>query len=186
MLNGVDLNYIIVLLVTGAVLLAAIYHTILFIHRRTKLLGSYSAYLWSTFAFCIFRTVYFRDSNGFTDVLNLDEVFQMIAFGFYVRFAAVALDLDKISDRHAANFTRMTPLVIGLYIAVNTYIFNANPFNDTAYFVAKSIVRSYLLIMGFMVLVMVLRKRRSPFYSYLAAGAISIIGFGLVSSFLHI
>jgi hypothetical protein len=32
MLNGVNINYVIVLLVCGAVLLAAIYHTILYIH----------------------------------------------------------------------------------------------------------------------------------------------------------
>ena len=40
MLNGVNINYVIVLLVCGAVLLAALYHTILFVHRGTALLGS--------------------------------------------------------------------------------------------------------------------------------------------------
>jgi signal transduction histidine kinase len=186
MLNGVNLNYIIVLLVTGAFLLAAIYHTILFAHRRTKLLGSYSAYLWSTLVFCVFRTIYFANSENSSSVLNLDEIFQMIAFGFYIRFAAVALDLDDKVDQHAVAFTRITPYVIALYIAVNTYIINAEPYSHTAYFMAKIIVRGYLLCMGLMMLLVVLRKRQSLFYNYLAAGAISMIVFGLISSSLHL
>lgn len=186
MLNGVNLNYIIVLLVTGAVLLAAIYHTILFIHRSTKLLGSYSAYLWATLLFCVFRTVYFTNSEEASSLLNLDEVFQMVAFGFYIRFAAVALNIDSKNDYHAYNFIRITPFVIGLYIAANTYIINTEPFNNTAYFIAKILVRSYLLFIGLMMLVVVLRKRKSLFYNYLAAGAISMIVFGLISSSLHL
>jgi signal transduction histidine kinase len=76
--------------------------------------------------------------------------------------------------------------VIALYIAINTYVINAEPFNDIAYIAAKSLVRAYLLTMGLMMLIVALRKRRLPFYSYLAAGAISMIVFGLVSSFLHL
>jgi|GEM_PF-1017081 len=186
MLNGVNLNYIIVLLVTGAVLLAAIYHTILFIHRQTKLLGSYSAYLWATLAFCLFRSIYFSDSGSASSILSLDELFQMVAFGFYIRFAAVALDLDERKDKLAYSFTRTTPFVIGLYMLTNTYIINSVPFNDTAYFIAKTVVRGYLLSMGLMMLIVALHKRRSLFYNYLAAGAISMIVFGLVSSLLHL
>lgn len=186
MLNGVNLNYIIVLLVTGAVLLAAIYHTILFVHRGTRLLGSYSAYLCSTLVFCAFRCIYFTDSGDALPLLSLDEIFQMIAFGFYIRFAAVALDLDKRNDKHAYNFVRSTPVVIGLYIIVNTYLINSVPFSDIGYFVAKTVVRGYLLTMGLMMLIVALRKRRSLFYNYLAAGAISMILFGLISSFLHL
>lgn len=186
MLNGVNLNYIIVLLVTGAVLLAAIYHTILFVHRGTKLLGSYSAYLWSTLAFCVFRTIYFTNSGSASSLLNLDEVFQMVSFAFYIRFAAAALDLDEQKDKHAYNFVRITPFVIGLYIAVNTYIVNATPFSDLAYVIAKTIVRGYLLTMGLMMLLVALRRRSSHFYKYLAAGAISMILFGLISSYLHL
>ena len=55
MLNGVDINYIVVILVTGAVLLAAIYHTILFLHRRTILLAHYSTYLWVSFFYVFIR-----------------------------------------------------------------------------------------------------------------------------------
>ena len=186
MLNGVNLNYIIVLLVTGAVLLAAIYHTILFVHRHTKLLGSYSAYLWSTLTFCVFRVFYFTNSGDSSAVLNLDEIFQMVAFAFYIRFAAVALDLDERKDKHAYSFTHITPYVIGLYIIANTYVINFLPHNDAVYIIAKTIVRGYLLIMGLMMLLVALRKRHSLFYNYLAAGAISMIVFGLVSSFLHL
>ena len=186
MLNGVNLNYITVLLVTGSVLMAAIYHTILFIHRGTKLLGAYSAYLWATLAFCVFRTVYFTDSDDSSSMLNLDEVLQMIAFAVYIHFASVALDLHPEKDKHALRFTRITPLIVLLYIVVNTYIINAEPFSPQAYVVAKTTVRAYLLVIGLLMLLTVLKKRRSLFYNYLAAGAISMIVCGLISSFLHL
>ena len=186
MLNGVNLNYIIVLLVTGAVLLAAIYHTILFVHRSTKLMGSYSAYLWATFLFCIFRVLYFANSDDSSSTVNLDEVLQMIAFGFYIHFVSTALDLHPQKDRQALRFSRLTPYVIACYIIINTVIINADSFGDTAYVMAKISVRGYLLIIGLSMLVAVLRKRQSHFYNYLAAGAISMIVCGLISSFLHI
>ena len=100
MLGGVNVNYIIVLLVTGSVLLAAIYHTILYWHRSTSLLGSYSAYLWASFLYCGFRTLFFSYYGPVYAYFNPDELLQMIAFAFYVRFVAVAL--------HPVSYTHLT------------------------------------------------------------------------------
>jgi signal transduction histidine kinase len=185
MLNGVNLNYIIVLLVTGSVLLAAIYHTILFNYRRTPLLGSYSAYLWATFCYCGFRTLHFLDSGSVYKFFNPDEVLQMIAFAFYIRFAAVALNLHPAEEKSAWRFTQITPFLIGGYIIINTVLVNLEG-ADTAYLVAKISVRFYLLFMGLLVLIAVIRQRESVFYRYLAAGAASMIACGLISSALNL
>ena len=185
MLNGVNLNYIVVLIVTGAVLLAAVYHTILFIHRRTTLLSSYSAYLWSTFFYCGFRAVYFFNSDDASSFLNLDEVLQMFAFILYIRFAAIAFEVNPKEDKYAYHFVRISPYVVLLYLAVNTYLVNVLD-ESNAYTIAKITIRFYLLILGLVILVAIIGKRQSFFFRYLAAGVTSMIVFGIISSFINI
>jgi signal transduction histidine kinase len=184
MLNGVNINYIIVLLVTGAVLLAAIYHSILFLYRRTPLLFSYSLYLWSGFAYCLFRSVYISSSSEFP-YWNPDEVLQMVSFVLYIRFASVALELNPRREKAAWQFSRITPWLMLLYVAVNTYLVNV-PEGHTMYVIAKIAIRCYLLFAGFFLLMAVMRKRSSHFYRFLAAGAISMIFCGLVSSSINL
>ena len=185
MLNGVNLNYIVVLLVTGSVLLAAVYHTILFLHRRNQLMGSYSIYLWSTFAYCFFRTIVFYHDPEVYKYLNPDEILQMISFVMYIRFASLAMDLEKSKDRFAILFAELTPYVIGFYLLLNTVVVNTSE-NIPAYVTLKVIARTYLLLLGFLMLLIVIRRRRSVFYRYLAAGAICMIICGFVSSILSL
>lgn len=185
MLNGVNFNYVIVLLVAGSVLLAAVYHTILYGHRKTALLATYSAYLWASFLYCGFRCVFFFNSGEAFSFLNGDEVFQMIAFALYIRFAAVALELNPGKEKYAWLFTRITPYVVFSYLCINTYLIN-NTTSDTAYLVAKVSIRFFLLFTGFIMLIAVVRKRHSVFYRYLAAGAISMILCGLISSVVNL
>ncbi len=185
MLNGVNLNYFIVLMVTGAVLLAAIYHTILYLHRRTKMLQAYSAYLWTTFLYCGFRSVYFFDSGSVLSFINLDEVLQMIAFIFYIRFGATVFALQKHTDKFAFYFAVNTPVVVLTYLTVNSYLVNFSE-SETLYLIAKISVRVYLLCIGFFMLLVIVGRRRSVFFRYLAAGMISIILCGLISSVLNV
>jgi signal transduction histidine kinase len=186
MLNGVNLNYIVVLLVTGAVFIIAIYHTILFSHRRTKLLARYSIYLWATFIYCLFRAIVFFPNEDAYRYFNPDETFQMISFVMYIRFAGIALDLDKHKDRYASFFVDRTPYVVGVYLVFNAVLVNIATDSSTTYLVAKLAVRAYLLLIGLLMVLIVLPKRKSVFYRYLAAGAVSMIFCGLISSLLNL
>lgn len=183
MLNGVDLNYAIVLLVTGSVLLAAIYHTILYSHRKTIVLSRYSAYLWASFVYCAFRSLFYSNTYDFS-YWNPDEVLQMIAFMLYIRFAAEAWDLHPKKDKQAIRFTRMAPIIVLSYLAINTVF--ANTSSITLYVIAKIVIRVYLLLIGFLMVLIVIQKRQCAFYRYLAAGAISMIICGFVSSVFNL
>jgi signal transduction histidine kinase len=185
MFNGVNANYIVVLLVSGAVLLAAIYHTMLFMHRGSRLLALYSIYLWSTFSYCLFRLIIFADNPVVYQYLNPDEILQMISFIMYIRFAAYAMDLDSSKEKYALLFARMTPYVVIGYLLFNTVLTNIKD-ADLLYFVLKIAARAYLLVLGLLLLVIVLRRRISAFYKYLGAGAISMITFGIISSVINL
>jgi len=184
MLNGVNINYTVILLVTGSVLLAAIYHTILYAHRRGRLLALYSIYLWSTFSYCLFRVIVLGDRPAVYRYLNPDEILQMISFIMYIRFAAFAMDLESGRDRYALLFARLTPYVILIYLLLNTVLENMD--EGYVYMISKIAARAYLLVLGLLLLLIVLRKRKSGFYKYLGAGAISMIVFGIISSVINI
>ena len=185
MFHGVNPNSIVVLLVTGAVLLAAVYHTILFIHRGSRLLALYSIYLWSTFTYCLFRDIYSGNDPSVYKYFIPVEVLQMISFIMYIRFAAYAMDLDRKKEKYAILFSRMTPYVIMLYLVLNT-VFNDNDNGAVVYLVLKICARAYLLLLGLLLLVSVLRRRKQGFYKYLGAGAIAMIIFGLISSVINL
>jgi signal transduction histidine kinase len=185
MFHGVNPNNIVVMLVTGAVLLAAIYHTILFIHRGSRLLALYSIYLWSTFAYCLFRDFVTSNDPDVYRYFNPDEILQMVSFIIYIRFAAYAMDLDWDKEKYALLFSRITPYVIISYLVINTILVNVED-EGVAYVVFKIAARAYLLLLGLLLLVSVLRRRRQGFYRYLGAGAISMIICGLMSSLLNL
>ena len=185
MFHGVNPNSIVVMLVTGAVLLAAIYHTILFIHRGSRLLALYSIYLWSTFAYCLFRDFVTSNDPDVYRYFNPDEILQMVSFIMYIQFAAYALDLDKEKEKYAIRFARLTPFVIIVYLIINTILVNIED-EGVAYVVFKIIARAYLLLLGLLLLVSVLRRRKQGFYKYLGAGAIAMIICGLMSSLLNL
>jgi signal transduction histidine kinase len=103
----------------------------------------------------------------------------------YIRFAAYAMDLDKEKEKYAILFSRITPYVITFYLILNT-IFNYNDDGTPLYIVLKISARVYLLLLGLLLLVSVLRRRQQGFYKYLGAGAIAMIIFGLISSVINL
>ena len=182
-----DLNYIIIVFVTGAVLLAAVYHTVLYIHRRTWLLAHYSMYLWVTFLYTLLR--FFNPNDSGSDYplafLNPDETLQMLAFAMYIRFMGTALELDSVKEKQAFFFVKVTPYVIGAYIVLQI-IFSNSDVADLYYFIPKICIRGYLLLLGLFMLLKVILRRKKIYYNYLAAGAISMIFFGAVSSVTNV
>lgn len=184
MFEKIDINHILSIFITGAVTLASIYHTILYLHSKTKLLAHYTAYLWCTCGYCIFRMIFPGPWEPFM-LINPDETLQMIAFAMYIRFMGTALDLDKQKEKYAYFFVNISPYIIFIYILVQIIFVNTNVSNTT-YFTAKILIRAYLLLLGLFMLLSVMLNRRLLYYNYLAAGAISMILFGLLSSIINL
>lgn len=188
MFNDININYLIVVFVSGAIFLAALYHTILYFHRKTKLLLSYSLYLWATFIYVLFRTFFFEineERYSFFLTMNTDESLQMLAFMLYVQFAGVAMDLDVKQDKAAIFFVKITPWVILTYIIFQIVVVNTMGVYSV-FFTALIVIRFYLLLIGLIMLLIVLRRKRLIYYRYLGGGAIAMIVFGLISSLVRL
>lgn len=188
MLNEFNINYLIVVFVSGAIFLAALYHTILYFHRKTKLLLSYSLYLWATFIYSFFRVAFFainEERYSFFLTMNTDESLQMLAFMLYVQFAGVAMDLDAKQDKAAIFFVKITPWVILTYIIFQIVVVNTLGVYSV-FLTALIVIRFYLLLIGLIMLLIVLRRKKLIYYRYLGGGAIVMIIFGLISSLVRL
>ena len=183
MLNGVNTTYVIVIFVAGAVVLAAIYHTILYLHRKTTLLAYYSTYLWFTSFYVLFR--FFNpsesDQNYPLSFLNPDETLQMLAFAMYIRFMGLAMDLDPVKEKNSTFFWTKSKYLILAYVIAQMFVEDSDAI-PYLYFILKIFIRAYLLFLGLFFLIKMMLKRKERYYYYLAAGAASMIFFGIISS----
>lgn len=165
----------------GGIFLAALYHTILYLHRKESLLNYYSQYLWVLLLYLLFRVDLYFDFTGF-NFYNIsyqwDEIFQMVGFMFYIRFLCKAIFLKQSDNKYAWNFYSINIPVIISYCFI-LMVFTNFPFIIGVF---KMLIRIYLLSFGFLFIVILWHKKKSLYYKYLFAGAVSMIFFGLVST----
>jgi len=179
-----NITYYLIVINVGAILLAAIYHTILFIHRREPLLRHYFTYLWVSFGYLLFRLllIYYKDNDFevWEQKIPLDEILQMGTFLFYISFLGHALNINSSDNRLTWFFYKYTPWVMGFCLAAEVVAINKP--STLLYYISYIGLRVFLLCLGFMALANSLKKRKNPYYYYLAAGAIAIIFFGILST----
>jgi signal transduction histidine kinase len=174
-------DHILLFICMGGIFLAAVYHTILYIHRRENLLKHYSYYLWILLLYLSFRVDQVFNISTL-DLMhnprNWDEMLQMLSFMFYIRFLGYALFLKKSDNRYAFYFWQSAVPVVMTYILLQFVIGNIG----TVDLIMRIVIRVYLLLFGLWALLLLLKKRNNLYYYYLSAAAISMIFFGLLSS----
>jgi signal transduction histidine kinase len=165
----------------GGIFLAAVYHTILYLHRKEDLLSYYSQYLWVLLLYLFFRVDHQFDLTHidfYNNPYQWDELGQMINFMFYIIFFGKAIFLKQADYKYAWYFYKLNiPVILGycflLLVFVNFPV---------AIGVLKILIRIYLLSFGLLFTLILWSKKKSLYYKYLFAAAVSMIFFGLLSS----
>ena len=161
--------------------MAAVYHTILYLHRKENLLSYYSQYLWVLLFYLVFRLDLHFDLTHF-DIYNSpyqwDEIMQMINFMFYIIFFGKAIFLKQADYKYAWYFYRLNVPVILVYCFLLFVFANF----QLAIGVLKIMIRIYLLSFGLLFTLILWSKKKSLYYKYLFAAAVSMIFFGVLSS----
>ncbi len=175
------LNHTLLFVCIGAILLAAVYHTILYLHRRESLLNYYSQYLWVLLFYLGYRVDAYFNLTGldlYHSIFNWDEVIQMLGFMFYINFLGHALFFKKEESKYTWYFYKTAiPVILG-YCSL---LFVLAKF-EFVIPILQIIIRIYLLIFGLLSILIVWDKKKSLYYKYLFAAAVSMILFGLISS----
>jgi signal transduction histidine kinase len=181
-------NHIFLFICIGGIFLAAVYHTILYLHRKESLLNYYSQYLWVLLFYLLFRVDLYFDLTRldfYKSPYHWDEIFQMAGFMFYIRFLCKAVFLKKSDYKYAWYFYSVNAPVILIYCFLLLAFTNF----QVAIIVLKIAIRIYLLTFGLLFVLILWQKKKSLYYKYLFAAAVSMIFFGVVSSvsmLLHI
>jgi signal transduction histidine kinase len=175
------LNHTLLFVCIGAILLAAIYHTILFLHRKESLLRYYSQYLWVLLFYLGYRVDAAFNLTGlnlYDSNFNWDEVIQMLSFMFYIIFLGHALFFKKEESKYTWYFYKAaTPVILSYCVLI--LIFAQS---DIVTALMAIGLRIYLLFFGFFTIVIMWGKRQSLYYKYLFAAAICVILLGFISS----
>jgi signal transduction histidine kinase len=174
-------NHTLLFVCIGAILLAAIYHTILFLHRRETLLSYYSQYLWVLLFYLGYRvdaSFNITGLNLYNSIFNWDEVIQMLSFMFYIIFLGHALFFKKEESKYTWYFYKATTPVILCYCVL---ILIFAKFTTATALLAIGL-RIFLLFFGFFSILIMWGKRESLYYKYLFAAAIGVIFLGFTSS----
>jgi signal transduction histidine kinase len=175
------LNHTLLFVCIGAILLAAIYHTILFLHRKESLLRYYSQYLWVLLFYLGYRVDAAFNLTGlnlYHSIFNWDEVIQMLSFMYYIIFLGYALFYKKEDSKYTWYFYKATTPVILCYCVL---ILVFAKFDTVTALLAISL-RIFLLAFGFFSILIMWGKRESLYYKYLFAAAICVIILGFTSS----
>ena len=171
-------------------LLASVYHTVLFAHNRLRLIGFYALYLWGTFFYCLYRCVYFAGTpTPLWPHLNLDEELQMVSFALYIRFTKVAMEVDRAKDPLAYWFCINAPIIVLLYIAAERLsVYAVTHFTQISpvYLFLYLGIRVFLLIVGMTGLYVVMRKRKNTYFAYISLAIMAVITAGLLSTVTHV
>jgi signal transduction histidine kinase len=174
-------NYTFLFITIGGILLAAVYHTILFLQRKEQLLNYYSQYLWILLFYLGFRMDAFFDFTGlavFNSRFEWDEMIQMLSFMFYIHFLCNAIFLKQSDYKYAWSFYTLNRPVVLIYCLLLLSLVNFPEIIT----VLKLLIRTYLLAFGLIFLLIIWHKKRSPYYNYLFSGGVSMIFFGLIST----
>ncbi len=110
---------------TGCLFMALLYHFVLSIIQRNKLLLYYSSYLFAATAFLAERTAvdFFYDTDeALQESLYfnlLDEPVQMLMYFTYMLFAAKAIDIFSITDKKYITFYKIVLFVTLFYSLIH-------------------------------------------------------------------
>ncbi len=183
-----NINFVILAMVTGALLLAAVYHSVLYYYNRLKLLGSYTLYLWSVFVYCFTRCIYYSHIPE-TLFIVPDELLQMVSFVLYIKFTKVAMELDRVNDPLAYWFCKVAPPLVVVYI-VAFHLFRAltmaHLIPGVFTVVSYLFIRAILLFVGFTSLIAVIKRRTNVYYRYIFYAIFSFILLGLLATVFEV
>lgn len=176
----------------GALSLAAIYHTMLYLHRKDMVLRSYCTYLWVLLLYLLYR-LYFGTAPDtfhfdFLKVdLDIDLSFMMITYIAYIGFWGKALLLTKEESPLVWKFySTAFPLIFIYILWENVYLNLVELVNERTHQIIYILVRVYLSCFGFSALIYMLKQRGSVYYYYLQIGTIAIISAGLLSTYVEL
>ena len=168
----------------GACLLAAAYHTVLFLYFRDRILLDYVAYLLCMALFIFVhshaeaRTLLVHVSGFDKPYRYLNEAVQVLSFATYINFGVQALALPKDKRSFFYKVWVVLSIVLVIYI-ITMFIMNIRGVPPPA--TARALIRLFIFAMSLAILRRFITMTKSKFQELVLLGCIYFFVCGLIS-----
>lgn len=132
-MHNVEIELVMSLFILGATVLAFIYHIVLYIFNKDRLLVHYLTYLFFTSVFLFVKTGlirhFFGDLEDFI-LQNFREAVQIVYLVSYFNFIVEAVGLSKKNDTFLFRYWNITAALLLVYAVIYTYCKLFTDFED--------------------------------------------------------
>ncbi len=168
--------------VFGAVFLAAVYHTALYIYIKDRLVAWYCWYLWSCF-FHIGALFFYNDSlDSFTSVpVILADLFFHISVIVYAGYVISAFGLTKKADKNLWRFYKLFVMINSLQGGVSFYVRLDVGQPNMLYWISMVVSNSFALLFVIYGFFFLLKLAKSRFLTLILLGVVINVLVTLIS-----
>lgn len=180
MLYNFSIDDLISFFTIGALLIVAIYHTVLLYYNRIKLLSSYSIYLWASLLFVIFANVT-KNLNPNQAKIGFAISSSILWFSYllYFRFILITISPFKIKKSTPLRYANSNWLIFIIGAVVNIIAFVA-PKNLTAIFSTIAFLyNGFILLFGITILFILFKEKRNFVNKNILGGSICMLFFNV-------
>jgi signal transduction histidine kinase len=184
---NISIEDLIPLFTIGAVLIASIYHTILYFFSKLQLVGRYSLYLWAALSYLLLAV-----STVPEKTFKVPSLPYLISSGvfwlsllLYLNFLLLVLNLTKSKETTFFKIIKRTYLITPVYFILRfPYFFFPLKYVETIK-ACGFIMDTYLFfVFIYMVYLMVINKKRD-YFKYVVTGSALMIFFNLFTSITY-
>ncbi|AZI26009.1 hypothetical protein EA772_11880 [Pedobacter sp. G11] len=184
MLYNFDIDDLIPLFAIGAILIIAIYHTILYAFSKLKLVGGYTIYLWLGLAYLVLATTMVPSKTFKVPSLQYlisSGVFWLSLLA-YLNFLVLVIGIPKNKETRIYVMAKRTYLITPVYFALRfPYFFFPIEYVQMAKTVGLLMDGYFFFIFGYLIYQLFINKERDV-KNYVFIGSILIVGFNIFTS----
>lgn len=180
MLYNFSINDLISFFTIGALLIATIYHSVLFYYNRTKLLGSYSIYLWSSLLFIVFANV--TKTLDFKQTIidfAISSIILWLSYLLYFRFILTTINPVKIEQSKWISNSNKDWLFLPICIIVNVIAYIVPKNISPIFSIIALLFNGIILLYGLIVLNIIYREKRHITNKNMLGGGICMLFFNV-------
>lgn len=180
MLYNFSIDDLISFFTIGALLIVAIYHSVLFYYNRTKLLGSYSIYLWSSLLFIVFANVTKNLDPKQTIIgFAISSMVLWLSYLLYFRFILSTINPVKIEQSKWISNSNRNWLFLPICTIVNVIAYIVPKNISPIFSIIALLFNGLILLYGMIVLNIIFKEKRHITNRNLLGGGICMLFFNV-------
>jgi signal transduction histidine kinase len=180
MLYNFSIDDLISFVTIGALLIAAIYHSVLFYYNRIKMLGSYSIYLWTSLIFLVFANVTktldpIQSKIGFAISLSV----LWLSYLLYFQFILTPINPIKIEQSKWISNSNRNWLFLPICILVNIIVYIVPKNISPIFSIIALLFNGVILLYGIIILNIIFKEKRHITNRNMLGGGICMLFFNV-------